>query len=82
MTLCPRAWWPDGVFVLPVPDGVRVRVPSERVYLMRPPSLAPSLVARAGGGQEHHAVHGREAGEVEAGLVQLGDERSRRATVS
>jgi hypothetical protein len=39
-------------------------VPSRRVYLMRAPSLAPSLAAKVGGGRGHHAVHGREAREV------------------
>ena len=38
---------------------------------MHPPTSRPFLVAKAGGSGGHHAVRGREAGEVEAGLVRL-----------
>ena len=51
------------------------------VHLMHPPTFRPFLEAKAGGGRGHHAVHGREAGEVEAGLVRLGGERSRQVVI-
>jgi hypothetical protein len=69
------------VVVLPVLDGVHVRIPSGHVYIMCPPSLAPSLEAKGGGGRDHHTGRGREAREVDAGLVHLGGERSRQAVI-
>jgi hypothetical protein len=68
------------VVVLPVLDGVHVRIPSGHVYIMWT-SLAPSLAAKGGGGRDHHTGRGREAREVDAGLVRLGGERSRQAVI-
>jgi hypothetical protein len=52
-------------------SSARMRVPFRQVRLMRPPTSRPSLAAKGGGGQGHRTVHGQEAGEVEAGLVQI-----------
>ena len=68
--------------ILLVPSGVRGRaVPSAQVHLMHPPTSRPSPVAKATGGQGHRVVHGREAGEVEAGLVQLMGQEVKQAVV-
>jgi hypothetical protein len=72
MTPCPRTWRTEGCPSFSNPEEcARARRPVRVGAFNASSPFRHSLAAKVGGGRGHHVVHGREAGEVEAGFVQF-----------
>jgi hypothetical protein len=77
VTLCPRAGRLKGLPSSCTWCTMRVRVLSGQAYYTHLPTSHPFLNAKAIGHRGHHAVQGREVGEVEVGLIRFKGKWSR-----